>query len=81
MFDWFGPAPPNFPLRDPKYHLIETIRPLIEVHWGVLGMVLVPVLLLELANHLPVSTGEATKASKPEKKDEAGHPSQVTATI
>ena len=29
------PAPPNYPLRDPKYHLIETIRPLIEVHWGV----------------------------------------------
>ena len=28
--------PPNYPLRDPKYHLIETIRPLIEVHWGVL---------------------------------------------
>ena len=23
------------PTRDPKYHLIETIRPLIEVHWGV----------------------------------------------
>ena len=30
------PAPPNYPLRDPKYHLIETIRPLMEVHWGVL---------------------------------------------
>ena len=29
-------APPNCPLRNPKYHLIETIRPLIEVHWGVL---------------------------------------------
>ena len=29
------PAPPNHRLRDPKYHLIETIRPLIEVHWGV----------------------------------------------
>ena len=29
------PAPPNYPLRDPKYHLIETIRPLIEVLWGV----------------------------------------------
>ena len=28
------PAPPNYPLRDPKYHLIETIRPFIEVHWG-----------------------------------------------
>ena len=28
------PAPPNYPLRDPKYHLIETIRPLIEVHRG-----------------------------------------------
>ena len=26
--------PPNYPLRDPKYHLMETIRPLIEVHWG-----------------------------------------------
>ena len=29
------PAPPNYPLRHPKYHAIETIRPLIEVHWGV----------------------------------------------
>ena len=24
----------NCPLRNPKYHQIETIRPLIEVHWG-----------------------------------------------
>ena len=31
----YVPAPPNCPLRDPKYHLIETIRPLIELHWGV----------------------------------------------
>ena len=30
------PAPPNYPLRDRKYHLTETIRPLVEVHWGVL---------------------------------------------
>ena len=29
------PAPTNYPLRDPKYHLIETIRLLIEIHWGV----------------------------------------------
>ena len=29
------PAPPNCPLRNPKYHQIETIRLLIEVHWGV----------------------------------------------
>ena len=28
------PAPPNCPLRDPQYHQIDTIRPLIEVHWG-----------------------------------------------
>ena len=28
------PAPPNYPLKDPKYHLIDTIRPLIEVHCG-----------------------------------------------
>ena len=28
-------TPPNYPLRDPKYHLIETIRPLIELHWVV----------------------------------------------
>ena len=28
------PAPPNHPLRYPKYHLIETKRPLTEVHWG-----------------------------------------------
>ena len=27
------PAPPNDPLRDPKYH--KTIRPLMEVHWRV----------------------------------------------
>ena len=30
------PAPLNYPLRDPKYHLVETIRPVLEVHWGVL---------------------------------------------
>ena len=29
------PATPHYPLRHPKYHLIETTRPLIEVHWGV----------------------------------------------
>ena len=29
------PAPPNYPVRYPKYHLIESIRPLREVHWGV----------------------------------------------
>ena len=28
------PAPPNCPLRHPNYHLAETIRPSIEVHWG-----------------------------------------------
>ena len=28
---------PNCPLRNPKYHLIQTIRPLIEVHWGRVG--------------------------------------------
>ena len=28
------PAPPNYPLRHPNYHLIEAIRPLMEVHWG-----------------------------------------------
>ena len=33
------PAPPNYPLRDPEYHLIETIRPLIELHGGVLEIV------------------------------------------
>ena len=27
-------APPNYPLRHPNYHLIETIRPLIELQWG-----------------------------------------------
>ena len=34
-FSWFPylPAPPNYPLRRPKYHLIDTIRPLIEVRW------------------------------------------------
>ena len=31
------PAPPNYPLRYPIYQLIETIRPLIEVHWGAPG--------------------------------------------
>ena len=29
------PAPSNYPFRNPKHHLIETIRPLIEVHWEV----------------------------------------------
>ena len=33
----YTPAPPNYPLRGPKYHLIDTIRPLIEIHWGVLA--------------------------------------------
>ena len=28
------PAAPNYPLGDPKYHLIKTIRLLIELHWG-----------------------------------------------
>ena len=28
------PAPPNNPFRDPKYHVIDTIRPLLEVYWG-----------------------------------------------
>ena len=30
------PAPPNFPLRHPKYHLLETMLPLIAVHSVVL---------------------------------------------
>ena len=29
------PARPNYSLGDPQYHPIKTIRPLIEVHWGV----------------------------------------------
>ena len=29
------PAPPNYPLRYPEYHLIETVRLFMEVHWGV----------------------------------------------
>ena len=29
------PTAPNYPLRHPKYHLIETMRPLIEAYWGV----------------------------------------------
>ena len=33
------PTPPNYHLRYPKYHLIQTIRPLIELHWGVLVFV------------------------------------------
>ena len=28
------PAPPNYPVRCLKYHLIGTTGPLIEVHWG-----------------------------------------------
>ena len=36
LFQGSLPAPPNYPLRDPKYDLIDHIRPLIEVHWGVL---------------------------------------------
>ena len=31
------PAPPNYPLRHPRYHLIEIIRPLIEVPWGLIS--------------------------------------------
>ena len=27
-------SPPDYSLRQPQYHIIETIRPLIEVHWG-----------------------------------------------
>ena len=30
------PAPPNYPLRDPKYHPIESMRSLNELHWGML---------------------------------------------
>ena len=30
-----GPAHPECPFRNLTYHLIETIRPLIEVHGGV----------------------------------------------
>ena len=30
-----SPAPRNYPLRDRKYHRTETIRPSIELHWGV----------------------------------------------
>ena len=29
------PRAPIYPLRDPKYHQIETIWPLIELHWGI----------------------------------------------
>ena len=28
--------PTNYSLRYPKYHLIETINPVMEVHWGVM---------------------------------------------
>ena len=31
----FLTSTPNYPPRHPKYHRIETTRPLIEVHWGV----------------------------------------------
>ena len=31
---WMCLHPPNYPFRYPKYHPIETLRPLIEVHWG-----------------------------------------------
>ena len=30
------PAPPKYPLGHHKYHLIETVRPIIQVYWGVL---------------------------------------------
>ena len=29
------PAPPNYPFRHPNYHLMETMRPFIDVPWGV----------------------------------------------
>ena len=38
------PAPPNYPLRHPKYHLIETRRPLVELHCGGLGRVYIGLL-------------------------------------
>ena len=28
------PARPNYPVRHPKYHLMKTRRPLMEVYWG-----------------------------------------------
>ena len=37
MLVYHIPAPPNYPLKDPKYHLLETIRPLMEVYLGGLG--------------------------------------------
>ena len=36
-------AAPNYPLRQSKHHLIETIRPSMEVHWGLLEVSLVHV--------------------------------------
>ena len=52
----YRPGPPNYPLRNPKYHLMEirrplievmeTIRPLIEVHWGVLVYIYIYIIYL-----------------------------------
>ena len=37
IMEWhiYQHPPPNYPSRYPKYHLIETIGPLIEVGWGI----------------------------------------------
>ena len=54
---------PNYPLRDPKYHLIDIIRPLIEVHWG--GLVGAP-------NHMALIPREESTARALDKKSLCG---------
>ena len=49
------PTVPNDPLRHPKYRLRETMRPLIELHWG----------MLELAPVRSVSTAWTCKNVEP----------------
>ena len=57
------PAPPNYPSRHHKYHLIETIRPLIEVHWELVlnGPQIGPSMV---SVWFPMETGGASEVSQ-----------------
>ena len=50
------PAPPNYPLRYPKYHLIQTIRPLIEVHCGTVAQLGLKSINLVVTHDFPTAT-------------------------
>ena len=42
-----APAPPNCPLSNPQYPPIETIRPLIQVHWRVKAVAELALMILK----------------------------------